>query len=181
MFPIAYVSAMTACMACPLDHRYIFHVLLHKYHVHCMICFEISFCRFHFGMALQLLKSMQSFGRMPLTSIVLLILPHNLLPHSHIRHTHKTQLLNRLTYQNTLFLFLKAFLVSRLTSQSMELIANNFVLYMHFIVSGIFMMDCFATNSHRLLPRRALFFLMYEMEHRRGYNLQFKGRYMQRL
>lgn len=109
------------------------------------------------------------------------LLPHNLLPHSHIRHTYKTQLLNRLTYQNThthMFIFIG---LSRLTSQSMELIANNFVLYMHFIVGGIFMMACFATHSHRLLPRRALLFLMYEMEHRRGCNLQFNGRYMQRL
>ena len=39
------------------------------------------------------------------------LLPHNLLPHSHIRHTYKTQLLNRLTYQNThTCLFLQAFL-----------------------------------------------------------------------
>ena len=62
--------------------------------------------------------------------------------------------------------------LSRLTSQSMELIANNFVLYMHFIVSGIFMMACFATHSHRLLSH------VWDGALTR---LQFNGRYMLRL
>ena len=47
--------------------------------------------------------------KISLPVISFLLLPHNVLLHSHLRHTYETQLLNRSTYQNTHVYFYRPF------------------------------------------------------------------------